>query len=63
MASDRPTFRWNVLAFLAISALVVVVTVVLLVLLDPRSQEWWGDRFSELGTFVRGLADALLPQR
>jgi hypothetical protein len=30
---------------------------VLLVLLDPRSQAWWGDRFSEVGTFVRQLVD------
>jgi hypothetical protein len=59
---QRPTFRWNVLAFLAISALVVVLTVALLVLLDPRSQDWWGDRFSELGSFVRGVVDAVLPR-
>ena len=50
------------LAFLAISALVVVLTVALLVLLDPRSQDWWGDRFSELGTFVRGIADGVMPR-
>lgn len=49
------------LAFLAISALVVVLSVALLVLLDPRSQDWWGDRLSELGTFLRGLVDAVLP--
>jgi hypothetical protein len=60
--AQRPTFRWNVLAFLGISALVVVLTVALLVLLDPRSQDWWGDRFSELGTFLRGLVDAVLPR-
>ncbi len=60
--AQRPTFRWNVLAFLAISALVVVLTVALLVLLDPRSQDWWGDRFSELGTFVRAVVDAVLPR-
>jgi hypothetical protein len=60
--AQRPTFRWNVLAFLAISALVVVLTVALLVLLDPRTQDWWGNRFSELGTFVRGIVDGVLPR-
>lgn len=61
MAGPRPTFRWNVLAFVAVTAMVVVLTVALLVLLDPRSQDWWGDRFSELGTVVRGIVDAVLP--
>ena len=60
--AQRPTFRWNVVAFLAISALVVALTVAMLVLLDPRSQAWWGDRFSELGTLLRGLVDAVLPR-
>lgn len=50
------------LAFLAISALVVVLTVALLVLLDPRSQDWWGDRFSELGSLMRGIVDGLMPR-
>ncbi len=54
MTSARtPTFRWNVLAFAAITALVLVVATALLVLLDPRSQSWWGDLFSSLGSFVR----------
>lgn len=61
MTERRPTFRWNALAFAAVTLLVVLLTVALLVLLDPRSQEWWGDRFSEVGTFVRGLLDAVLP--
>lgn len=62
MAVRRPTFRWNVIAALLVTAGVLVLTVALLVLLDPRSQEWWGDRFSELGTFVRALVDAVLPR-
>lgn len=54
MTSARtPTFRWNVLAFVAITALVLVAATALLVLLDPRSQAWWGDLFSSLGSFVR----------
>lgn len=62
MAARRPTFRWNVLSFLAVTALVLLLTIAMLVLLDPRSQDWWGDRFSGLGTFVRGLLDAVLPR-
>lgn len=54
-----PTFRWNVLAFVAIVALVVLISTALLVLLDPRSQAWWGDRFSEMGSFVRGVIGAV----
>lgn len=60
MASRRPTFRWNALAFLAVSALVVALTAGLLVLLDPRTQAWWGDRFSEFGAFFRELLRPLL---
>ncbi len=61
--SDRPpTFRWNVLAFVAMVAVVLFASTALLVLLDPRSQAWWGDRFSEIGTFVRALLDAILPR-
>jgi len=60
VASRRPTFRWNVLAFVAMVALVLFITTALLVLLDPRSQAWWGDRFSELGKFVRALVDTLV---
>lgn len=55
-----PTFRWNVLAFLAITALVLAATSGLFVLLDPRSQVWWGDRFSELGTLVHSLTEPFL---
>jgi hypothetical protein len=50
-----PSFRWNSLAFVAITALVIALSVAFLVLLDPRTQTWWGDRFSALGTFVRGV--------
>lgn len=56
-----PTFRWSVLSFVAITALVLMLAIALLVMLDPRSQAWWGDRFSELGTVVRGIVDAILP--
>ena len=62
MAACRPPFRWNVLSFLAVTALVLLLTIAMLVLLDPRSQAWWGDRFSEIGAFVRGLVDAVTPR-
>ena len=62
MAARPPTFRWNALAFVAMLALVLFAATALLVLLDPRSQAWWGDRFSELGSFVRALADAVFPR-
>ena len=60
MPPRGPTFRWNVLAFVAITVCVLVLATALLVLLDPRSQAWWGDLFSELGTFVYGLLRPLL---
>ena len=62
MASRPPTFRWNVIAATAVTAGVLVLAVALLVLLDPRTQDWWGERFSELGTFVRALVDAVRPR-
>jgi len=60
VTEGRTSFRWSVLAFLAVTALAVFAVTALLVLLDPRSQEWWGDRLSELGTFVRALFAPLL---
>ncbi len=56
---DRIGFRWDILAFVAILALVLILSTALLVLLDPRSQAWWGDRFSDLGAFVRSILDAI----
>ena len=55
MAADGPSFRWNVLAFVAVVAIALALSTVMLVLLDPRSQAWWGDRFSEMGAVARGL--------
>lgn len=62
MATRRPSLRWNVLAFVAMVALVLFLSTALLVLLDPRSQAWWGDRFSGLGAFVRAVFDAVVPK-
>ncbi|MDE3112498.1 MAG: hypothetical protein KGK34_06100 [Chloroflexota bacterium] len=53
--APTPSFRWNVLAFIAITAVVLAAATALLVLLDPRSQAWWGGLFSALGTFVRSV--------
>jgi hypothetical protein len=59
MASTGPSFRWNILAFVAIVAVALALSTAMLVLLDPRSQAWWGDRFSELGAVARGLVQAI----
>jgi hypothetical protein len=59
MASSGPTFRWNGLAFVAILAIVLALSTAMLVLLDPRSQAWWGDRWSEIAAVVRGLLSAV----
>lgn len=46
--------------FVAVTAGVLAASTSLLVLLDPRSQAWWGDRFSDLGTLVHALLAPLL---
>jgi hypothetical protein len=48
-----------VLAFIAILAIALTLSTAMLVLLDPRSQAWWSDRFSELAAIVRGLWSAV----
>ncbi len=53
--TPTPSFRWSLLAFVAISTVVLLAAIGLLVLLDPRSQAWWGDQFSGLGGFLRSL--------
>lgn len=58
MASS-PSFRWNVVAFAAIVVLIALASIGLLVLLDPRSQGWWGERFEAIGTVVRAILDAI----
>jgi len=62
VAARPPTFRWNALAFVAIVALVLFASTALLVLLDPRTQAWWGDRSSDIGKLIRSLVDAILPR-
>ncbi|MBU6424022.1 MAG: hypothetical protein KGJ98_02880 [Chloroflexota bacterium] len=50
-----PSFRWSALAFVAITAVVLAAATGVLVLLDPRSQAWWGGLFSSLGTYARSI--------
>lgn len=59
---ETASFRWNVLAFAIMVAVVLITSTALLVLLDPRSQVWWGDRFSDLGRSVRAILDTFLPR-
>jgi hypothetical protein len=54
-AEPGPTFQWSILAFVAIIAVVLIAATGLLVLLDPRSQAWWGDQISALGAFAHSL--------
>lgn len=55
MAAPGPTFRFGVLAFLAMTAIVAAAATGLLVLVDPRSQLWWADRMAEIGAFLGEL--------
>lgn len=59
MASSGPSFRWNALAFVAVLAVALLLSTAMLVLLDPRSQAWWGDRLTEIAAVVRGLISAV----
>ena len=53
------TFRDSAITFAAMTAVVVVLAVGILVLLDPRSQAFWGAKFSDLGTLSRALVSQL----
>jgi hypothetical protein len=53
------SFRDSAITFAFMTAVVAVLAVGLLVLLDPRSQAFWGAKFSDLGTATRGLIDQL----
>jgi hypothetical protein len=55
------TFRDSAITFLAMTGAVAVLAVVLLVLLDPRAQAFWGAKFSDLGTVARALVNQLPP--
>jgi preprotein translocase subunit SecG len=51
------SFRDSAITFGFMTAVVVVLAVVVLVLLDPRAQAFWGAKFSDLGTAARTLVN------
>ena len=53
------SFRDSAITFAFMTAVVLVLAAGLLVLLDPRSQTFWGAKFSDLGTVVRALVNQL----
>lgn len=53
------SFRDSAITLALMIGAVAALAVGLLVLLDPRSQAFWGTKFSDLGTIVRTLADQL----
>ena len=53
------SFRDSAISFAFMTAVVAVLAVGLLVLLDPRSQAFWGAKFDGLGTAVRALVNQL----
>lgn len=55
------SFRDAAITSVAMTGAVAVLAVMLLVLLDPRAQAFWGAKFSDLGTTVRGFVNALPP--
>jgi hypothetical protein len=59
--SDRRgvSFRDSAITFAAVTSVVVVLAVGVLILLDPRSQAFWGAKFSDLGTAARAVVNAL----
>jgi hypothetical protein len=55
------SFRDSAITFLTMIGAVAVLAIVILVLLDPRAQAFWGTRFSDFGTIVRALVNQLPP--
>ena len=53
------SFRDSAISFGAMAGAVVVLAVSALILLDPRSQAFWGLKFSGLGTAVRAVVNQL----
>lgn len=47
--------RTSVITFVLMSGGVVVVAMALLVLIDPRTQDYWSGRFGDLIAWVRTL--------
>jgi hypothetical protein len=59
--SDRRgvSFRDSAITFAAMTSVVVVLAAGVLILLDPRSQAFWGAKLSDLGTAARAVVNAL----
>ncbi|MBM4420786.1 MAG: hypothetical protein FJ034_04220 [Chloroflexi bacterium] len=55
----QASFQANVLTFALVTVLAGAGAVGLIVLMDPRSQTYWGVQFDALGTTVRAFIDAL----
>jgi hypothetical protein len=53
------SFRDSAITFAFMVAVLAALAVGVLVLLDPRSQTFWGLKFSDLGTAVRALVTQL----
>ncbi|MEA2660600.1 MAG: hypothetical protein QOH08_172 [Chloroflexota bacterium] len=53
------SFRDSAISFAFMTLVIAVLSVALLVLLDPRSQTFWGAKLSDLGTAARALVDQL----
>ena len=49
------SFRASVITFVLMSALVVAIAMGLLILVDPRTQEYWGGRLGALVGWFRAL--------
>ncbi|HEV2010210.1 MAG TPA: hypothetical protein VGS17_04195 [Candidatus Limnocylindria bacterium] len=52
------SFRDSAITFAFMTAVVAVLAVGLLVLLDPRSQAFWGAKASDVGAAVRALINS-----
>lgn len=53
------SFRDAAITFAFMTGVVAVLAVGILILLDPRSQAFWGAKLSDLGTLVRALVRSL----
>ncbi len=51
----RLSLRASVITFVLMSGIVVAATMGLLVLIDPRTQDYWGGRLAELAAGMRAL--------
>lgn len=53
------SFRDSAITLAFMIGVVAVLAVGILILLDPRSQSFWGAKFSDLGAAARAIADRL----